>query len=61
MKLEDLGTPGERRAARTLILTPGIWVLDGNCYKAVELLFEEIGQDVPSNVVRQLPLAKGKS
>lgn len=56
MKLEDLGTPGERRAARALIETPGIWVLHGNYYRAVELLYEEIGKDIPPNVVRSLPI-----
>lgn len=59
MKLEHLGTPGERRAARELIMTTfGIWMLSGNQYEAVELLFKEIGRDVPPNVVRLSPAKK---
>jgi hypothetical protein len=50
MKLEDLGTPGERRAARALIETPGVWVLSRYTYRAVELLFQEVGREVPRNV-----------
>lgn len=53
MKLKDLGTPGERRAARALIETPGIWLLNRTVYRAVELLYAEIGRDVPSNVKLQ--------
>jgi hypothetical protein len=59
MKLEDLGTRGERRTARDLIETPGIWVLTDTMYRAVELLYEEVGKDVPPNVLRSQPIRRG--
>jgi len=55
MKLEDIGTEEERRAARNLIETPGIWVLNKSMHRAVELLYQEIGRDIPSNVLRHMP------
>lgn len=51
MKLEDLGSDIDRRAARRFVRDyAGVWMLNANQLKAIELLFAEVNEEVPSNV-----------